>query len=233
MSRSSRRKTLSHSEIEDFLSEISVNVQECKPTDSALHKTEPVLAAASYVEEPILTKRFAEMNEITFIRELCKVCLLFWIKLYVLSSISFLFNAQIKFNAPIATKAHASERLCELGRFIHDRSNYPILPCRTMHPEQFEFPATSLEGKKKLLLSLSPMLSENENQRKLDIAACEEFTRCRSAKGKGRCASYEYTDLDTGCKVSFEEFERRYTLYRSGAGCAKRITLYVAPHTGI
>jgi hypothetical protein len=66
-----------------------------------------------------------------------------------------------------------------------------------------------LPGKKNLLLSLSPMLVENENQRKIDIAACEEFTRCRSSKGRGRNSNYEYTDMDLQVQVDYEEFERR------------------------
>ena len=48
-----------------------------------------------------------------------------------------------------------------------------------------------------------------QNQRKVDIELCEQFTRCRSSKGKGRYSCYEYTDIDTQLVVDFDEFERR------------------------
>lgn len=99
----------------------------------------------------------------------------------------------------------------ELGRNILDVSNYRILPVRIMKPEQFEHPLHSLEGKRKLLLSLSPMLSDNENQRKIDVTACEEYTRCKSSKGKGRFSTYDYTDFDTNAMISHSEYETRYT----------------------
>ena len=97
----------------------------------------------------------------------------------------------------------------ELGRHILRTSNYKILPSRMLRPELFDHPAHSLEGKKKLLLSLSPMLTDNETQRKADITACEEFTRCKSGKGKGRLANYEYIDMDTNQALDHAEFERR------------------------
>ncbi len=101
--------------------------------------------------------------------------------------------------------------MCALGISILSSTNYIVIPTRRMKPEMYEFSASSMDGKKALLMSLSPMLSENETQRKIDINACESYTRCRSAKGKGRFSVYEYMDLDNGIKVNYDEFERRYS----------------------
>ena len=79
-----------------------------------------------------------------------------------------------------------------------------------MFPDQYQYPSSSIESKKELLISLSPMLTNAENQRKVDIELCEQFTRCRSSKGKGRYSCYEYTDIDTQLLVDYDEFERRY-----------------------
>jgi hypothetical protein len=67
-----------------------------------------------------------------------------------------------------------------------------------------------LEAKKALLLSLSPMLTEAEEQRQKETAACENFTRCKSGKGKGKFSTYDYTDIDVKCQVDFPEYEKRY-----------------------
>lgn len=78
-----------------------------------------------------------------------------------------------------------------------------------LSPEQFTLPPTSIEAKKSLILSLAPMLTAAEEHRKKETQECEDFTRCKSAKGRGR-SSYEYTDVDTAQVVSYEEFETRY-----------------------
>ena len=99
--------------------------------------------------------------------------------------------------------------MCQIGRDIVHRTNYRILPTRNLYPEQFPLPAASLEAKKAILVALSPMLTEAEGQRQTDVRACEEFTRCKVGKGRGRFSSYEYTDFDLQCVVSVEEYERR------------------------
>lgn len=116
---------------------------------------------------------------------------------------------QLKFSSPAVQSMSHMKRL-EIGRHILHSSNYRILPTRMLRPDLYDHPSSSLEGKKKLLLSLSPMLTDNEAQRKADISACEEFTRCRSGKGKGRLCNYEYTDLDTNVTIDHAEFERRF-----------------------
>ena len=104
----------------------------------------------------------------------------------------------------------AIEEYFQIARNVFKGSNYRLLSTRLIHPELFEFPSSSLEAKKALLLSLSPMLKEAEEQKKKDSAACESFTRCRSAKGKGSYGVYEYIDVDTQLRVEFSDFERRY-----------------------
>jgi len=102
--------------------------------------------------------------------------------------------------------------LCDVGRKILSGSSYPILSTRLLRPENYLYPSSSLEGKKSLLLSLSPMLSDAEEQRQKETSACESFTRCSSGKGKGKYACYVYTDVDVKCQVDFPEYEKRYGL---------------------
>ena len=63
------------------------------------------------------------------------------------------------------------------------------------------------------ITGLSPMLNDSEDQRKKDSAATEAFTRCKSGKGRGRYSGYEYTDMDTQQKLSYEEYEKRYIMH--------------------
>jgi hypothetical protein len=55
------------------------------------------------------------------------------------------------------------------------------------------------------------MLTEGENQRKLETAKCEEFTRCRVEKNKIRSSCYEYIDIDTSLRISGEDYTQRYS----------------------
>lgn len=96
-----------------------------------------------------------------------------------------------------------------MGRQILAGSTYPILSRRLLCPNDYLYPSSSLEGKKALLMSLSPMLSEADEQRQKETAACENFTRCKSGKGKGRFSCYDYTDIDVKCQVDFAEYEKR------------------------
>lgn len=57
------------------------------------------------------------------------------------------------------------------------------------------------------------MLSDAEEQRFKETSACENFTRCKSGKGKGKFACYDYTDIDVKCQVDFAEYEKRYDSY--------------------
>jgi hypothetical protein len=102
-----------------------------------------------------------------------------------------------------------TSELCSIGRKILADTNYPILSTRTLAPERYLFPASSLEAKKALLLSLAPMLTDAEEQRVKETNACELFTRCKSGKGRGRFASYDYADIDINRSIEFEDYERR------------------------
>lgn len=101
--------------------------------------------------------------------------------------------------------------MCTLSRVVLSRTNYQMLPSRSLFPEQFPLPAASIEAKRAILHSLAPMLGDAEHQRQRDVQACESFTRCRVGKGVGRYSSYEYTDLDTQTVVPVAEYERRCT----------------------
>ncbi len=102
-----------------------------------------------------------------------------------------------------------NRELCDIGRKILSGSTYPILSTRLLRPENYLYPSSSLEGKKSLLMSLTPMLSDAEEQRKKETSACENFTRCTSGKGKGKYSCYVYTDKDVKCPVDFPEYEKR------------------------
>lgn len=102
----------------------------------------------------------------------------------------------------------AAASMVDIGISVFEMSCYKIVTSRLMFPGEFLHPPTSMEAKKSLVISLSPMLTEAEEQRKKDTSALEEFTRCRSAKGRGR-SNYEYIDIDTSTRVDFPDFERR------------------------
>jgi hypothetical protein len=53
------------------------------------------------------------------------------------------------------------------------------------------------------------MISDAEKQRQIDSKQCEDFTRCKVGKSKGRNSSFEYTDIDTEMLVATEEYEIR------------------------
>ena len=102
------------------------------------------------------------------------------------------------------------EESFDIAKKILANTNYRLLSTRLVHPELYEFPKSSVEAKKALLLSLSPMLKDADEQKKKDSAACEAFTRCKSMKGKGSYGIYEYIDVDIHLRVDFPEFEKRY-----------------------
>jgi hypothetical protein len=97
----------------------------------------------------------------------------------------------------------------ELGKQILSNTNYRLVTSRLLFPEEFLHPIETIEGKKYLIISLTPMLTASEEQRKRDTLDCEQFTRCKSNKVRGR-ASYEYVDVDTSQKVGYDDFEMRY-----------------------
>ena len=102
-----------------------------------------------------------------------------------------------------------SQALCEIGRDLLKESTYPILSRRLLRPNDYLYPSSSLEGKKALLVSLTPMLAEAEEQRKKETSACENFTRCKAGKGKSKFSGYDYVDIDVKSSVDFAEYEKR------------------------
>lgn len=124
---------------------------------------------------------------------------------------SFLF--QLHYRAGINSTETELEESCQLARKIYNDTNYKILPMRIICPEKFDCLIDSLEAKKKILLDLSPMLSEAEEQKQKVMESVESITRCKVGKVRGRGASYDYTDVDTKSLVDYEEYERRYRKY--------------------
>jgi hypothetical protein len=113
-----------------------------------------------------------------------------------------------QWQAQVSSAITVQQRTVDISKCLHDVCKYKLVSSRLMFPENFPHPSTSIESKKSLLISLSPMLTEAEDQRKQDTKECEEYTRCRSSRGKGR-SNYEYIDIDTSLRVEFAEFERR------------------------
>jgi hypothetical protein len=64
------------------------------------------------------------------------------------------------------------------------------------------------KGKRALLMTLAPLLTEAEKQRQADTLACEYFTQCKAVKIKGR-GSYEYYTITSNLKVPHVEYEKR------------------------
>lgn len=101
-----------------------------------------------------------------------------------------------------------------MAKTVLEETGYHILPNRTIDPTQYSYPSHSIESKKAVLLSLGPMLTKADGDRKQEVQACENFTRCKVMKVKGnREMAFSYTDLDSDCGVSHEEYEMRYMLY--------------------
>jgi hypothetical protein len=97
----------------------------------------------------------------------------------------------------------------ELGRQIVMSTSYQILPSRLLNPSSFAHPASTIEGKKAVLVSLGPSLDESEKQRKADVMSVEAFTRCKVQKSRTSKSSFEYKDIDINLVVSYTEYEKR------------------------
>lgn len=96
------------------------------------------------------------------------------------------------------------------AKIIHQVSDYPLLPTRQIFPENYQYSITSLESKKALLMSMQPMLSAAEKQKRVDSDELEKFTRCKVGKSRVRSSTYEYLDFDTNMRISGKEYSRRY-----------------------
>lgn len=50
--------------------------------------------------------------------------------------------------------------MCNLAKKIAGISNYMVIPSRIVYPERYIHPNNSLEAKKALLMSMTPMLAD-------------------------------------------------------------------------
>eukprot|EP01041_Mallomonas_annulata_P002264 gene2264-4404_t len=182
MSRKSRRKTLSHVDLECFLSDI----QDMEEGSQQPNKPVILMGDAQINVESVQR----EPSDIGLIRDFCRM-------IYTKG-----LNDPIVYN-------NITVEMKTIAEQISKESCYMILPSRIITPSVFKHPPSSLDGKKELLHSLSPMLIEAEKVRKTDADECEKFTRCKYRSGKGRDRSvYEYIDIDTNIAVDACEFER-------------------------
>lgn len=103
----------------------------------------------------------------------------------------------------------------DLAMSLYHATGYSIMPMRHIYPDQFKPDSQSVEAKKALLVSLTPLLVQAEADRLAESKACEEFTRCRVVKVKGnRNVCYSYCDVDNEDVVPWEDFEMRYVSIR-------------------
>eukprot|EP01038_Epipyxis_sp_PR26KG_P004967 gene4967-6946_t len=198
MTKTSRRRTLSHTEIESFLTEITATTTTATPAlnnnfDNSLNDSNRDSSSESLDDVNRMASNGNKISDEQYIRDFCKL--------------------RFGQNHLTASSESLTSKLCDIGLHILQNTNYKILPSRLLLPNQFIHPHESLEAKKSLLISLTPMLSDAENQRNRDVQLCEEFTRCKSGKGKGRYSCYEYTDIDSQIVIPYEDYESRYMIF--------------------
>ena len=93
---------------------------------------------------------------------------------------------------------------------VLEMSGYALLPARVLFPQKFTHAANTAEAKRALILSLNPMLTGSEAQRKADTVEAETSTRCRVTRGTTKASSYDYLSIDTNKMITPEEYEERY-----------------------
>lgn len=190
-----RRKTLSSNEINNFLSSLASSDGENVPPNITVVETNDKVKLGEFnltkvdindnMPPDVVTERTAE----ELIRMFCKI------------------------SYKRINEQNDYKMLCDIGRKIVETTKYKLLPSRSIYPELFPHPITSIEGKRALLLSLTPMLTEGEGQRQVDVTNCESFTRCKCEKSRKVNSSYEYVDIDTNTSVSSDKYEERYLNY--------------------
>ena len=100
-----------------------------------------------------------------------------------------------------------------MGKKVIEQLKYPLIPSRWVYPDAFPFSVNSIESKRAILMSLSPMLTGSDKQKQSDTKSCEEYTRCKVCKGNSRSSPYDYHDIDIDIKIDPSEYERRYLLW--------------------
>lgn len=151
-----RRKTLNAGEIEEFLSELNSNNENSNPNVNDFNDSSNKNISLENCNHFITDNSNDDDDTMEdLIRKFCK-------NTYNSN------NDYIKIN---------NQNAIDIAKKMHINTNYKLLPSRTIYPEQFTLPASSLESKTSLVLSLSPMITEGEKQRLFDASECEEYTR--------------------------------------------------------
>eukprot|EP01039_Chlorochromonas_danica_P011685 gene11685-13113_t len=204
-----RRKTLSHSDLENFLSDISSidpiktikKRQSLLPSDGLIKILENDENHLVVANPPSMDERFPfptsspavveYEDERELIRKFCKLT-------YTKRSTMDLF---------------ASDEVKVLASQVLDITSYPLMSKRYFTNEFSEHTLGSIEAKKAVLIKLTPSLSSAEEERKREVQACEEFTRCKASKSKIRSVGFEYIDIDTNIAISYQDYENRYLMF--------------------
>ena len=234
----SRRKTLSHAEIEDFLCDLhqdnnvptttatetvsvsTKNLTHCENEDQCdplFGKQQQKQQQQEYLEfiaieqETLLTVENSGVDKtMDFLplnnRQVDEPKEMHLVRSYVKS----LFQNSNNSNQVIHKQSDNNLTfLCEQAKMIKELTNYIILPSYTISPETYSHPPNTLDGKKALLLSMSPMLNSAETQRKIDSDKCQVSTGCKVMKAGTRNANFEYYDVTRCVIIEDSEYEKR------------------------
>lgn len=191
-----RRKTLSSNEINNFLSSLATTDSENVPPNFTVVGVDDKLKLNDLNASKVVVNDNIPENDISIEPTAEELIRMF-------CTISYKrINEQNDY-----------KMLCDIGKKIVENTKYKLLPSRSIYPELFPHPISTIEGKRALLISLTPMLTEGEGQRQLEVTNCETFTRCKCEKSRKINSSYEYIDVDTNLSVSSDKYEERYLTY--------------------
>lgn len=188
MSRS-RRKTISHLDLAEFLS----GIEESKTSDNTegdqfyKSNSEPIGNISSAFLKSNKNSNRQTSKEIQLVRDYCR----------------------IKCRSKV-TEVRQWEEVRKVSLSLQEVASYNLIAGRFIHPQKHYHPIGSVDNKRAILTGLSGMLADADVHRKADTESTERFTRCKSVKSKN---SYQYIDLDSEEAIAFEEYENRYNYF--------------------
>lgn len=182
----SRRKTISHLDLAEFLSGIEETKSSVSSEDNQFHESisEPITNSSSACVKSKQNSNRQIAKEIQLVRDYCK----------------------IKCRSKV-TEVRQWEEVRKISLSLQDITSYNLIAARFIHPQKHYHPIGSVDNKRAILTGLSGMLADADVHRKADIVSTERFTRCKSVKSKN---AYQYIDLESEEAIAFEEYENRY-----------------------
>jgi len=83
------------------------------------------------------------------------------------------------------------------------------LPKKVVYTNSGDKSEMVLSNRRLVIQKLAPVLAQMETRKKEDVRCWEEKTKCRVTKSN-KSGRYKYHDVDSGMKVSSQEYKRRY-----------------------